>query len=499
MSLYKDKAKKVSLREDVCYEYPLEAPFDPEVLFPEYSWENTCQNNKVYSAVRDCLKDIGLDDGKMDTAEWSPFSEFISPGQVVVIKPNLVLNTKLKKSQNNVTTHASVLRPLVDYCWKALKGSGQIIIGDAPQAEADFDTIIKRNGLFEMVQILKQRGVNVTVRDFRAIKVVIKNGVWVDEQKTSTNEDGIIVNLGEDSQFYAESFKQERVRYCGGGYDVRTTQRHHFRDIHEYKVSKIVLEADAVISVPKMKTHKKAGITCCLKNLVGINIDKSYLPHFIMGPNNAGGDEMPALYGMHRVLNKIMQFVKFNLLYRHWKSVGKLVSRFLGRVSKTDDESRSDQESEYQKNPGKMFSEKITGCGVFQGAWPGNNTIWKMILDLNKVFLYADRNGKISNHVNRNVFYVVDGIICGCGNGPMEPTPLSCGLIAAGGNALAVDLAVLKYFDIDCKSIPLYKEAVKNKDWLMPDGDSKVLLNGEFFSNKYHAKYTLQPPDYWQY
>ena len=32
-------------------------------------------------------------------------------------------------------------------------------------------------------------------------------------------------------------------------------------------------------SLPKLKTHKKAGITCALKNLIGINGNKEYLPH----------------------------------------------------------------------------------------------------------------------------------------------------------------------------------------------------------------------------
>ena len=51
--------------------------------------------------------------------------------------------------------------------------------------------------------------------------------------------------------------------------------------------------AEVLISLPKLKTHKKVGVTLSLKNLVGINGDKNYLPHFCIGTPDEGGDEFP--------------------------------------------------------------------------------------------------------------------------------------------------------------------------------------------------------------
>src|SRR5690606_2650770 len=48
-----------------------------------------------------------------------------------------------------------------------------------------------------------------------------------------------------------------------------------------------------VINLPKLKTHKKTGVTLSLKNLVGINGDKNWLPHHSLGSVGEGGDEFP--------------------------------------------------------------------------------------------------------------------------------------------------------------------------------------------------------------
>lgn len=99
---------------------------------------------------------------------------------------------------------------------------------------------------------------------------------------------------------------------------------------------------------------------------------------------------------------------------------------------------------------------------VFQGAWPGNTTICKMILDLNKVFLYANSQGKVCDDVQRKAFYVVDGISIGEHNGPMEPSTVSGGIIAAGTNAFHTDIELLKRISIDPLKIPLYSVATEN-------------------------------------
>ena len=50
------------------------------------------------------------------------------------------------------------------------------------------------------------------------------------------------------------------------------------------------MAGDLVVNLPKLKTHKKACVTGALKNLVGINGNKDYLPHHRLGGSRTGGD-----------------------------------------------------------------------------------------------------------------------------------------------------------------------------------------------------------------
>ena len=469
--------------------YPLNAPFDPDKSYPELDTLKSKETNAVFDQVRNIFIDAGLDSKNIDTAHWSPLKEFVKPGDTVIIKPNLVLNTDDEANQNIVTTHGSVIRPIIDYCWKAMNKSGQIIIGDAPQAETDFDTVIMRNGLQKTVEVLQQRGVNVVLKDFRSIKVIIKNGIWIDEQETQGNAEHIIVPLNEKSLFSTDSHK--KIKYHGGGYDSSVTIKHHHGKIHEYKVSKDVLYADAVISVPKLKTHKKAGITCCLKNLVGINVDKNFLPHFIIGPANRGGDEMPEVKGIRLLAVSFTRFFRDLLLDKHWRATGRVIAFLLNCFY-----GRNKQK---ETNLAKVAVESISNTKVFQGAWQGNNTIWKMILDLNKIFLYADKNGNILNKSPRKIFYVVDGIIAGDKNGPMEPNKVNAGIVACGVNAFLVDKSLLDLLDIDWHKIPLYANAEKNYSWLVPEEHAGVKVNGKVLNSTEKMNIAFNPPDNWDF
>ena len=66
---------------------------------------------------------------------------------------------------------------------------------------------------------------------------------------------------------------------------------HQHAGRHEYAISRSPLEADVFISIPKLKTHKKCGITVNLKGLVGINANKNWLPHYSFGAPEDGGDQ----------------------------------------------------------------------------------------------------------------------------------------------------------------------------------------------------------------
>lgn len=478
--------------------YPCTPPFDPSHPYPEseLSTPTSSDRNDVYDLVRSCLCALGMDAENLGSRNWSPFRELLNPGNTVVVKPSLVSHVGFPQA---VVTHASVVRPIVDYCWKALEGRGAIIVCDAPTAEADFDLTVKNNGLSEMIRILSNRGVNVSLRDLRALRVVAKSGIWVGEQQVPGGRaESVIVDVGALSAFSDPGFNTGRLH--GGAYDRRQTVRNHSDGRNEYCVSKTILEADAIISVPKLKTHRRAGLTCCLKNLVGINVDKNYLAHYSIGPQNVGGDEFPSLAAWRLPLVSGLRFFHDLILSRYWCMTGRLVALAMGLLygSKTRAHGRLEPEG---MNAADRLSEAATGVACREGGWSGNETIWRMILDLNRLFLYARPDGSIADTVQRKVFHVVDGIVCGEGCGPLHPDPVNCGVVAAGYNAALIDKVLLDLAGIDYRLIPLYREALgPDASWLHFDLKPNATVNGSSAAlPPERPLFSLRPPPYWQF
>ena len=363
-----ERETRVAIRMRRGVPYPKAPPFDPQVRYAEQPAATTCEaENAVYDLVRASLQDLRLDGGRIERSDWSPFSDFIKPGNTVVIKPNLVLDVE---DQDAVTTHASVIRPIIDYCWKALACCGRIIVCDAPQAEANFAEIVRRNGLREMIDILRGRGVHVSLEDLRALRVIMRNGVWIDEAEVvDKRNDAIVVDLGAASALAPVDSMARKI--CGGGYGRHLTARRHSAGIHQYCVSRTVLSADVVISVPKLKTHKKAGFTCCLKNLVGINVDKNYLPHLSIGPHNAGGDEFPPVPAWRIPLIRGLRFMHDLLLDRHWRVTGRTIAGMMGLASHVLPQASRDK-SGRGGHRADSLTALISGVRCRQGAWQGN-------------------------------------------------------------------------------------------------------------------------------
>src|SRR5262249_13584417 len=146
----------------------------------------------------------------------------------------------------------------------------------------------------------------------------------------------------------------------------------HSNGHNQYKVSRTVIEADVFVNLPKLKTHKKAGITCSLKNLVGINTYKNWLPHHNEGTPVEGGDQFPQDSAKNRL--EVLLDGRFKSVLSRHPGFGRwfIPAKWVGR---------------------KMFGE--TRETTRSGNWYGNDTLWRMVLDLNKVLLYANPDGSL--------------------------------------------------------------------------------------------------------
>jgi hypothetical protein len=94
-----------------------------------------------------------------------------------------------------------------------------------------------------------------------------------------------------------------------------------------------------------------------------------------------------------------------------------------------------------------------------EGSWYGNDTTWRMVHDLNLVLCYASSTGAMNDRPQRRALHVVDGIVGGEGDAPLQPRAHPAGIVLAGLNALAVDLAAATIIGFDPARLPLLRDA----------------------------------------
>lgn len=297
--------KKISICECKQHIYPQPSTkFRPSNHYPEYMLNGVSDvENHVYEAVRKSFILLGLDKENIGTPNWNPLGGTIKPGDTVLLKPNLVMDYNQNKSGGVecLYTQPGVVAAVVDYVIIALKGTGQIVIGDAPMQECNFSNLLSTSGYDVLIDYYKSQGIDISIVDFRELSSVVKDGVHY----ASINKDakGKIINLGTESEFYGDTYS-DKIRITN--YDPRILPTHHHGDKQEYYVSDYILNADVIINMPKPKTHRKAGVTISLKNFVGANVRKEFLPHHTMGSVYEKGDEYLEKNYLHSTLSKLL-------------------------------------------------------------------------------------------------------------------------------------------------------------------------------------------------
>ncbi len=420
--------------------YPVEPPFDPPERFPEApagAWPLD-PANRVYTAVRDSLALLGLDAARRGTPQWNPLGDLIRPGDRVLIKPNIVRHFHGDGSGlASLITHPSVVRAVLDYAAIALAGKGSIVVGDAPLQYADFGSATRATGLDAVIEaVRKHAGVPVRLVDFRKERSEKRGGIIVTRVPNDGDPGGYrIVDLKGASRFAGLPAQRQR-RFRVTQYDPRTMRQAHHGTTHAYLIPATVLSADVVINVPKLKTHRKAGITGAMKNLVGINGSKDWLPHHTAGARPAGDEYMnpSARKAAMSWLRDRIEGQRSPWARRALKGADRVL-RATGRLVPFPDP-------------------------YWEGSWHGNDTAWRMVHDLHRVLFMADATGALRDTPQRRYLAVVDAVVAGEGEGPMRPTPRPTGLVVSGTSPAAVDAVCCRLMGFDESRIPLLREAI---------------------------------------
>ncbi len=473
-------------------DYPQQGPFSPDEFFPEYPFSKdtiSSEPNDVYRCIRDSFRLLELDNEHFGTPEWNPLKEIVKPGDTVIIKPNWVyhqLSTD-PKPEEVLITHPSIIRAVLDYVIKACLPGGKIIIGDAPIQSAIFQEILNISQIDSIIHFFStEKNINIHVEDFRSVIATITKGGQI--HQGNQYKDNFLkfreVNLGELSYFSGIGHLSSLFRVMD--YKPSTVIENHHNKNHKYLISSSVLEANVIINLPKLKSHRLCGMTCSLKNLVGINADKAYLPHFRLGTPDSYGDEYPnksIIKKMRSLVRTKYQFSENKRLWILLKFIGKILLRIYATL-----------------NRGKTIAG-VNEAEILSGGWYGNDTAWRMVLDLNLILLFADSNGIIHNIPQRKYMSIIDAIISGEGFGPLEPKRKRTGAIISGFSPVATDVVATKIMGFDNNKIPMIKNAINHLGVHFPherDNDLYVITKEGYMNlNDLEVNWHFEPPKGW--
>jgi len=413
--------------------------------------------NPVYSAVEDLFLGLGMDATHAKTPAWNPLGEIIRPGDSVIVKPNLVSSKNLHQKITGdkllaSSTHGSLLRPVLDYVLRATGPSGKVRVVDTPVEGCEIEKVAGPLGIYAVVEYLQKQGHDIAFLDLRYFRVrpyfllddvralgrSLNAGLLLRQSLLGDPLGYQVVDLKERSFFArADAPPGERLRFHRSHY--LTPVVHHTDGKHEYSLPKTVLSADVVINLPKMKTHKKTGVTLSLKSVIGLTNEKYWLPHFTAGDPTVSGDE-----------------------YDRAQEAAESLENRLSRFPLPGDHSLVLRAPKVSARP-----------KVIDGSWEGNKTLWRTILDLNKILFFADRNGKLHDGPVRRYLTLVDGIVAGEGEGPLGATPIRAGLLIGGMNPVLADVVAARAMGFPIQSMPMLWEALG--DALLPDSTLAAL------------------------
>ena len=425
----------------------LRAPWDPHENHPELMSENrdgqASTRNRAFEAVRDALIGLGLDSGKVGTPQWNPIRSVVHEGGTVVLKPNFIRHWNPaskedpRSSVDSVITHGSIVRAAAEYAFLAVGPEGRVIVAEAAQQDCDFKKIREITGL-DAIQdhFLERHGFNLEVIDLRREQVRFKDGVIVEREPLPGDPLGYrAVDLG-DKSFFTDSGLDPNL-FRGADYDPGPTSEQHANGRNAYLLSESVLSADLIINLPKLKTHKKTGVTLALKNMVGINGDKNWLPHHSAGSVDQGGDEFPGRAFVDRIRSRLVEWSR--PLLKAGRGIG------LARL--------------YRRVESSVRGDEF----IRSGNWYGNRTTWRMCADLNRCVYFSDDQGldDEASHPKRPVLTILDGIVAGEGNGPLAPHDVPLGVVLASLDPIALDLVAVRLMNFDPERIPKIRECMR--------------------------------------
>ncbi|MDQ6734930.1 MAG: DUF362 domain-containing protein, partial [Nitrospirota bacterium] len=127
------------------------------------------------------------------------FENIISPGDKVVVKPNLVLHANQGTGGiEPLVTHPLCIKAVVEAALDA--DAGEVIVGDAPIQGCDLERLLDTIGLTQWAEEMMRRDSRFKgIRDFRRTICTSKHGVRVASENLLPEDRFVLFDLGLES------------------------------------------------------------------------------------------------------------------------------------------------------------------------------------------------------------------------------------------------------------------------------------------------------------
>lgn len=377
-------------------------------------------------------------------------------GKKVLLKPNLVRQNKAPLDEICLFTHPNLILATLKVIIECKPLS--VIVGDAPVQDCHWEEMLHQDFYDEVNKLSEKYDVPITICDFR--KVIFDSNTNTFGKSKRTGDDYLVFDVADRS--WLDPITEEDNKFRVTNYDPDRMKIFHKKGIHKYCVAKELFESDVVITMPKTKTHRMAGLTNSLKVIVGIIGDKDYLPHHRIGSKDEGGD----CYKDHCVIRAWAESL-VDFANRHRGAFYYLpLKYFIAVMWKIS-----------RPNQGESMA----------GTWYGNDTVWRMVMDLNIIAIYGKKDGTLANEPQRTIFTLCDAIVGGQKDGPLQPQPLASGVLFFSNDSFLSDEVAGHLYRLHLDKIPLLAQASKMNE----EKEYDIIANGNKIKMKDICKFGI--------
>ncbi|MGO9342593.1 MAG: DUF362 domain-containing protein [Acidimicrobiales bacterium] len=378
--------------------------------------------------------------GSSDRPRDALLGDWIPPGSRVFVLPNLVMHRRTERGETTSRflakcTNASVVRPLLRYIVEAAGDWRLVGLGSAPLQACDYGAAVREAGFMPTSsESSSDPMAGIQPTDLRGI-VTVWSKYGSLRERHSKEVPTVQVDLGALSLLDELYSRNGSVDFRVGDYAPDETMSFHSEGRHVYTIHRDILESDVIVSVPKLKTHEKVGITCALKGTIGTVTRKECLAHYRHDSQRGRGDELPQGNPLRSLASEISD--------RSFASPDTPLGNAMRVVGK-----------------GTFRLARLGHHGIMGGGWSGNDTAWRMALDVARILRFARPDGKIANSPQRSHLVLVDGIVGGEGEGPLSPSPVPAGVLVFSDDPVAADVTCARLMGYDPGRIPLLMHAM---------------------------------------